>query len=388
MKNDLPTSPFTAKPHYELLDGLRGVAALLVLWYHVLEGYSFSTGLNTGEFPAIAPLNHGYLAVDFFFLLSGFVIGYAYDDRWQGGRLTTAGFFKRRLIRLHPMVIIGTVIGLVMFCLQGCTQWDGTRVATSAVMIAVLLQLFMLPCLPGASCEVRGNGEMFPLNGPCWSLFFEYIGNILYAVWLRRLSTKVLTAVVILLGFSLIGFAAFDISGDGMLGVGWSMGGWGFPAGLLRMLFPYSLGLLMSRVFRPTKIRGAFWLCSLVLFLFFNAPFIASEGTLCLNALYDVLCIVCVFPVVVWLAASGKTTDRFSSSVCTFLGNISYPLYVVHYPLMYYFYAWMAETERTTFADTALQTAAVVLGSILLAVLCLKLCDEPVRRWLTKKLSA
>ncbi len=380
--------PLAAKPHYELLDGLRGVAALLVLWYHVLEGYSFSTGLNTGAFPAIAPLNHGYLAVDFFFLLSGFVIGYAYDDRWQGGRLTTLTFFKRRLIRLHPMVIIGTIIGVIMFCLQGGVQWDGTRVATSAIMIAVLLQLFMLPCCPEAFGEVRGNGEMFPLNGPCWSLFFEYIGNILYAVWLRKLSTNVLTTVVILLGISLLGFAAFDVSGDGMLGVGWSMGGWGFPAGLLRMLFPYSLGLLMARVFRPTKIRGAFWLCSIALFLIFNVPYIVSDGWVCLNALYDVLCIVCIFPVLVWLGASGTTTDRISSSVCTFLGNISYPLYVVHYPLMYYFYDWMADTKRTTFADTMPETIAVVVGSILLAVLCLKLFDEPVRKWLSKKLSA
>ena len=64
-----------SKPHYVLLDGLRGVAALLVIWYHVFEGFATS--------PIDQKFNHGYLAVDFFFILSGFVIGYAYDDRWK-----------------------------------------------------------------------------------------------------------------------------------------------------------------------------------------------------------------------------------------------------------------------------------------------------------------
>ena len=93
-----------SKPHYDLLDGLRGVAALLVVWYHVYEGYAFAGGTS------IETINHGYLAVDFFFILSGFVIGYAYDDRW-GKTLTVKNFFKRRLVRLHPMVVLGAVLG-------------------------------------------------------------------------------------------------------------------------------------------------------------------------------------------------------------------------------------------------------------------------------------
>ena len=99
------------KAHYDLLDGLRCVAALMVIWYHIFEGYAFAGG------SIIETFNHGYLAVDFFFILSGFVIGYAYDDRW-GRNLTMKNFFKRRLIRLHPMVIIGAVLGAITFCLQ------------------------------------------------------------------------------------------------------------------------------------------------------------------------------------------------------------------------------------------------------------------------------
>ena len=93
----ISTSAFSdTKAHYDLLDGLRGVAALMVIWYHIFEGYAFAGG------SIIETFNHGYLAVDFFFILSGFVIGYAYDDRW-GRNLTMKNFFKRRLIRLHPM---------------------------------------------------------------------------------------------------------------------------------------------------------------------------------------------------------------------------------------------------------------------------------------------
>ena len=173
------------KPHYDLLDGLRGVAALMVIFYHVFEAFATS--------PIDQQFNHGYLAVDFFFILSGFVIGYAYDDRWK--TMTTKDFIKRRLIRLHPMVVLGAVLGVIAFCIQGCEKWDGTHVSISMVMLALLINLFLIPAVPGSGPEIRGNGEMFPLNGPSWSLFFEYIGNIMYALFIRRMSTKALTAL-------------------------------------------------------------------------------------------------------------------------------------------------------------------------------------------------
>ena len=104
--SNTPSAAFSdTKAHYDLLDGLRGVAALMVIWYHIFEGYAFASDTM------ITTFNHGYLAVDFFFILSGFVIGYAYDDRW-GKSLTMKDFFKRRLIRLHPMVIMGVSSGL------------------------------------------------------------------------------------------------------------------------------------------------------------------------------------------------------------------------------------------------------------------------------------
>jgi hypothetical protein len=201
------------KPHYDLLDGLRGVAALMVIFYHVFEAFATS--------PIDQQFNHGYLAVDFFFILSGFVIGYAYDDRWK--TMTTKDFIKRRLIRLHPMVVLGAVLGVIAFYIQGCEKWDGTHVSISMVMLALLINLFLIPAVPGSGPEIRGNGEMFPLNGPSWSLFFEYIGNIMYALFIRRMSTKALTALIVLAGIGLASFAIFNFSGAGHLGVGWTM---------------------------------------------------------------------------------------------------------------------------------------------------------------------
>ena len=380
MQGNISSASFTdSKPHYELLDGLRGVAALLVVFYHIFEGFSFAGGGTL-----ITVINHGYLAVDFFFILSGFVIGYAYDDRWKKN-MTQKNFFKRRLIRLHPMIIMGAVIGLTAFFIQGGVKWDGTHVDTSMAMLALWLTMFFIPAYPEAGYDIRGNGEMFPLNGPSWSLFFEYIGNILYALFIHRLSNKALAVLVMLLGLGLSWFALFDVVGYGMIGVGWTLDGLNFWGGMLRMLFPFTLGMLISRNFRPFKVRGAFWICSVVLIAIFFVPYIEGKSPVCLNGVFEMICIAIVFPILVCIGASGKTTDKKSTAVCRFFGDISYPLYAVHYPVMYVFYSWLIENKLYTLEETWMVSAMVYFGSIALAYVCLKLYDEPVRKWLGNK---
>lgn len=377
--SNISASAFSdTKAHYDLLDGLRGVAALMVIWYHVFEGFAFASN------SAIETLNHGYLAVDFFFILSGFVIGYAYDDRW-GKSLTMKDFFKRRLIRLHPMVVLGAVLGAITFCIQGSVQWDGTHVAISMVMLSLLCTIFFIPALPGAGYEVRGNGEMFPLNGPCWSLFFEYIGNILYALFIRRLSNKALAVMVVLLGVALTLFAIFDVSTYGNIGVGWTLDGVNFLGGSLRMLFPFSLGMLLSRNFKPVKVKGAFWICTLVLIALFSVPYLEGAEPVCTNGVYEAFCIVVAFPILVWLGASGSTTDKRSTQICKFLGDISYPIYVIHYPLMYLFYAWLIKNQLYTLGETWQVALCVYALCIVLAYLSLKFYDEPLRKYLAKR---
>lgn len=366
-----------SKPHYALLDGLRGVAALLVVWYHIFEGFQFA-----GNKPVIDFINHGYLAVDFFFILSGFVVGYAYDNRW-GKTLTLGGFFRRRLIRLQPMVCMGAVIGAASFLLSGMERWDGTHATLWLTFLAFVCGCLMLPALPGMPREVRGNGEMFPLNGPCWSLFFEYVGNIVYALFIRRLSTRLLALLSFALCCALAWFAVTDQSGYGSIGVGWTVDRTNILGGSLRMLCPFTMGLLLSRIFKPIHYaRGAFWTSAALLLIIFHVPYIHSDGALSLNGMFEAACIIAVFPLVVWYAASGKTTDIASTRICRFLGDISYPLYIVHYPLMYAFYMWLIKTRQYTLYETWPAALAVVTASIILAWLCLKLYDMPVRKWL------
>lgn len=371
-----------SKPHYALLDGLRGAAALMVVWYHVFEGFAFAEGTAIGTF------NHGHLGVDFFFMLSGFVISYAYDSRWQQGcknRLTLGNFFKRRLIRLHPMLIMGTIIGLITFLLQGGVKWDGTETPLLWTMVAVVLTMLFIPAYPGAGYEVRGNGEMFPLNGPSWSLFFEYIGNIIYALIIRRLGNMALAVLTAILGVLWAWFVITDVSGYDMIGIGWTLDSVNFFGGFLRMMFPFSLGMLMARNFKPVKIPGIFWISIVVLFALFSVPAFTKSGSISVNGIYEFCCIMLVFPAIVWLAASGSTTDNVSTKICKFLGDISYPLYIVHYPVMYMFYAWLIDNKLYTLGETWPVVIMVIAINITLAYGCLKLYDEPVRRWLTKK---
>lgn len=374
---NVSTSPaIQAKPRYELLDGLRGVAAFLVILYHFGEGFATS--------PVDQMMNHGYLAVDFFFVLSGFVIGYAYDGRWSRG-MTAGRFMLRRVIRLHPMVVLSVLLGAVAYLLQGSVRWDGTPVPLPHLLLALLLGLFLIPVLPGMSAEVRGNGEMFPLNGPSWSLFFEYIGSILYAIVLHRLSKKALAAVTVLSGIGLTAVILGNVSGAYHVGVGWSAGGLGFLGGFLRLSFSFSAGLLMSRCFRKVRIRGAFWICAAAIALILSCPYVTTDGDVSvLNGVYDCVCTLFLFPAIVYIGACGATTDRFSTNTCEFLGQLSYPVYIIHYPVMYLFYAWVWN-NGITLEEALPICAALFLGIIFIAWLALRFYDTPLRRYLSAR---
>lgn len=370
-KTEISAAAFAdTKPHYNILDGLRGVAALTVVCYHLFEAFATSH--------IDQRINHGYLAVDFFFLLSGFVMGYAYDDRWN--TMSVKDFIRRRLIRLHPMVVMGALIGAAMFYTQGCSVWDVTKISAGMLLLSTLLNALMIPVTTGF--EIRGVGEMYPLNGPSWSLMFEYIGNLLYALFIRRFSTRLLAALVVLAGCGLTAFSVCGPLGD--IGAGFAMTGVDMTGGSLRLLFSFSAGLLLSRVFKPVKVRGAFWIGAVAIVTVAAIPRIGGSEHLWMNGVYDAFCAVVLFPLLVYVGASGRTTDMITTRICKFLGDISYPLYMVHYPFIYLYYAWV-KNENLTFGESFPGAAALVVVSVALAWLCLKFYDEPVRKWLTKR---
>ena len=372
-----------SKPRYEILDGLRGVAAVLVVLFHLLETYS------NGQSTQI--INHGYLAVDFFFVLSGFVIGYAYDDRWD--KMTTWGFFKRRLVRLQPMVIMGTVVG-ACFYLFG--QGDGFpligNVAGWKVLLAFVMGCLMIPC--GAGMDIRGWGEMNSFNGPNWSLTWEYVGNILYALVFRRLPKIGLAILAAAAAFCTLDLCldwnVFGLLTEGHAGHRYTViGGWSLTSeqvyvGLTRLFYPFIIGLLISRVGKFIKVKNGFWWCSLILAVLFSIPCVGGADNI-LNGIYNATCILVLMPLVVMMGAGSHIKGEKSAKVCNFLGEISYPLYITHYPLMYMQMNWAwSHPDAPAYAHVMVCIGCFLL-SIGIAYACLKLYDIPVRKWLTEK---
>ena len=379
-----------SKPRYEILDGLRGVAAVLVVAYHLFETYFHGAPDQ--------PINHGYLAVDFFFVLSGFVIGYAYDDRWHGTQaFTLSAFFRRRLIRLHPMVIFGTLFGALLFYFgSGEEEFQLIDQTPWWMVIVVMLWCFTLIPLPH-TMDIRGWVETNPLNGPAWSLQWEYIANILYALVFRRLSKVVLgicvavfaaMTVVLCLNIDVTGFLAErDWASYTVVG-GWSTTPDQLQVGLTRLLYPFFCGLLVSRVGKLMKVRGAFWWCSLMILVVLAMPWmgLGTEGEArWTNGLYEAFVILVCFPFIVAMGAGSSVKGGKSAAINKFLGDISYPLYITHYPLIYMQMSW-AETHKDASLGMHIFVAVcIMILAIFVAYGAYRLYDLPVREWLKKK---
>ena len=367
-----PPAGLRPKSHFEVLDGLRGVAAVMVVIFHTCEA-------NNGGSRFRQIINHGYLAVDFFFLLSGFVVAYAYDDRWKS--MSQWDFYKRRLIRLQPMVVMGSLIGAALFYLQKGPPFPLiSATPVWKVIAAMLIGCTLLPLLP--SMDIRGWQEMHPLDGPAWSLFFEYIANILYAAGVRKLSNKALGVLVFLAGCFLLQYAVFGPRGD-MIG-GWAMDTTQQHIGFARLLYPFFAGVLLMRLGKRIHSRYAFILCSLLLVVIFSLPRFGGPRHLWVNGLYEGFCIIALFPLIVAMGAGENVTTGLPLRVCKFLGGVSYPLYITHYPLIYVYTAWIAKGGVTSLF-AALAGALLLFASIVIAYACLKLYDEPVRAWLSRR---
>jgi peptidoglycan/LPS O-acetylase OafA/YrhL len=368
----MPTTTLPSKPHYPILDGLRGVAALLVVAFHLFEAHATSH-LNQ-------VINHGYLAVDFFFLLSGFVIGYAYDDRWS--QLTLGNFFTRRLVRLQPMVVMGTLIGAACFYFQASPLYPPISTTSGwLLLLMTVLGSLMVPVPP--ALDVRGWNETYPLNGPAWSLFYEYIVNILYALVVRKFPNWALGILVFLAAVALVHLGVTSPQGD-VIG-GWSLDATQLHVGFSRVMYPFFAGLLLFRVARLKRVNNAFLWCSLLVLAALAMPRVGGSERLWLNGLYDSLSIIFVFPLIIFLAASGELTAPYEKKLCRLLGDISYPIYITHYPLIYLYTAWVHD-KRIPAGWGFPVAAAVFVVAVLVAYACLKLYDEPVRRRLAKVL--
>ncbi|TZF81354.1 acyltransferase [Pedobacter sp. BS3] len=344
------------KPHFHILDGMRGVAALAIVVFHFMEWIYTDSSKNF--------IGHGFLAVDFFFCLSGFVIAYAYDNRME--KMGIAEFFKSRLIRLHPLVIFGSVIGLLGFLFDPIVNYS----AIYSTGKLVLLFLCSVLLIPYPVMQERGF-NLFSFNAPSWSLFWEYVANIVYAFILCRIGRKYLYVLIMLAAIAL---AWVSYRSGNLLG-GWA--GDNFWDGCARISYSFLAGLLIYRSNWIIKSRLGFGVMSLLLVLAFVMPHFKW------NWLAELLVVLFYFPLLVSLGAGAVLSQRWES-VCRFSGAISYPLYMTHYAAI-----WIFGNYFTTYKPAMAQLYVIVpVGTLLLigfAYLVMVLYDIPVRRYLSSK---
>lgn len=369
-----------SKPRYEILDGLRGVAAIIVVLYHLIECYP--SNLSTIYFA------HGYLAVDFFFALSGFVIGYAYDDRWN--KMSLGGFFKRRIVRLHPMVIFGALVGIIFFYYSGGSELFNK--VDDAIWWMVLLQAFlmilMIP-LP-SSMDIRGWGELTSINGPIWSLMYEYVANILYALVLRHLPKYALGILLVIsavmttdltLNLNLFGMIEPGATNYTLIG-GFVLSPEHLYIGFTRLLCPFLTGLLLCRIGKRINIQNGFGITTLIVIVMLCMPIIGGKFGLA-DGLYQLLCVLVLFPLILAIGAGSTIKGERPMKICKFLGDISYPLYITHYPIIYMHTSWKLNHLDAPLGTHIMTAICTLVLSILIAWATFKLYDQPVREWLT-----
>ncbi|MBC7487781.1 MAG: acyltransferase [Cytophagaceae bacterium] len=346
------------KQHFEILDGLRGIAALAVVLFHFMEWAYVDASKNF--------IGHGFLAVDFFFCLSGFVIGYAYDNRIV--KMGVLVFLKVRIIRLHPLVIAGSLLGLMAFLFD---PFGGhpELYSTGKIVLVFVCSVLLIP-LP----VIADRGfNLFSFNAPSWSLFWEYVANIIYALVLYKISRRYLLLLTIIsaVAISMVCYRTGNL-----------LGGWSGPTfwdGSARISYSFLAGLLIYRSNWIIKNKLGFIGISLLLLLAFIVPF--SKW----NWLSEPLVVLFYFPLLIALGAGATLTPRFKKA-CAFSGQLSYPLYMTHYAVL-----WMFGNYYTSYKPPALQLALLIIAGLVVLVgaayLIMKIYDVPVRKYLSDKLN-
>lgn len=361
-----PETTATGKQHFAVLDGLRGTAALLVVIFHV-------QGITVVFEGSKVLLHHAPLAVDFFFMLSGFVIGYAYDDRWA--RMSMRQFLILRLVRLHPLLVLGMALGLASYLLD---PFAGSLQQVPAGRLVAVFVLGLL-ALPSMTLPNRWT-DTHPLNGPAWTLFQEYLGNLAYALVLRKLETRWLAVLVV--GAGVLEVVLATRAGTLDLGSYWET----FPMAVVRLVFPFTAGLLLFRLQpRLPRLRAGFVPLSLALTAVFLLPIVPELGEVKLNGLFEALCIVVLFPLVLIAGAHSGPQGR-ASALVRLAGRLSYPLYITHFPFLYVYMNYVLVTKPSPQA-IALAGIGAVAMTLVVAWLALRLWDGPTRAWLRRRLA-
>lgn len=292
------------------------------------------------------------------------------------------------------MVILGTIIGAFWFYFGDAPFFEYVmQTPWWKLLLCIVLGCIMFPTPP--SMDIRGWQEINSLNGAQWSLLWEYIGNILYATIIRQFNIIVLAIFVGLSAVLTVLLALnIDIFGllEGRTDVAYTMiGGFGLTPdqiyiGLTRLFFPFFGGLLLYRTGKRINMGkyGFLW-TSLILAAVLVMPHIGGDRPNIANGLYNVAAILLIFPLIVGAGAGSPLKGKKTIATCKFLGAISYPLYITHYPMIYVQMNWAARHPDAPLGTHIWVAVSIFIASIAVAYASLKLYDEPVREWLKNK---
>ena len=388
-----------SKPKLEVLDALRGFCALCVVVLHFSENYIPGWGLRL--------MPHGCLPVEYFFILTGFTLVYAYEERLANG-LSFGSFFKRRVIRLQPLVVIGSIIGAACYLLaseQYAKQVPGGSLSLGQLLGLTLWCSTMLP-----TPQSLGWMLLHPLQGPLWTLFYIYVANVLYALVLRRFKTWVLMVLAVLAvaftwqaGLRAGGFHC-GACWSWWWGEGWK--GWlavwhGTNVGALaRMSFPLLAGMVIAR--KGWKIRSgswSLWICIAILSFIFLAPemrpvtpisgpldsqailsALGLEASNALNGGFESAAVVVGMPLVLLIGIGGEIRSARLAAVCRFLGKYSFPLYCTHYSLTMVERVWRDAHPSAPWQMHLAVCCACLLFALVNAYVAMKVAD-----WVAQK---
>ncbi len=336
--------------HYATLDGLRGFAAISVVLFHL--GHWLHA-------PWLATNSH--LAVDFFFCLSGFVLPVAYERRLRT-TMSTVAFLRIRLIRLLPLTVLATCVSALYVTFR--SRLTGTPVSDRELLVATLLGLINLPFL-FASTDI-GGPQVFPLNGPQYSLFLEIVINTFWS-FTRRVSGLWQAAAIVVICLALL--PTVGLGGD-EASTFWS----GFPrvgASFFAGVLVYHFERHMSAEINLSK-SFVLLTCGTITAFFYTGP---------LPLAVHLGMIVLLFPLII-LAGVRTPLTGILRNLALLGGAISYPMYALHYPIFCWtngLYQFATKKPPSIFVEGPFLFLAILMGSYFL----LKVYDGPIRAALT-----
>ena len=360
-----------AAHRYETLDGLRGVAALSVMFAHF--------GMLLGIFSA----PNGFMAVDTFFIMSGFVIAYSYGERLRRG-MPPWTYLYRRVVRLYPMFIIGLLLGCAV--LYYGVYGGAIAYRTADILRGGALNAFYIPFLNALTIYYE-TGQTFPANPPAWSLFFEMVASGAFLL-LFGLSRRSLLAVVVLCYVTMIAAGIHYRHGGTWIELHCGYYASNLPGGLPRVGFGFSLGMLLQQLVRDdiagSRIRALIGRLPYPSFLLYAATLVIFHIPRTAHGFFPLLALATIIPVVVFVGAQIRLRPGLELNVAKFLGWISYPIYCVHYPFVR-LVTFMRDSGHGS--GFLLMTAGAAV-SLVLAMALTRWYEEPVRAWLSGRKDA